>query len=151
MALHPLSPGKGEATSASSARDEEGGPSEEAGPLSGPVAAGIESPPTPKGGHRPGTGRLGAEAYEGAERTECRHEALAVGPRCPVCGPGTFYELPPGSEIRIDGHALLRAMHYALEKLRGSACGAIFTAGLPAGVGEEKYSARARAVLAVRR
>jgi hypothetical protein len=62
MALHPLSPGKGEATSASSARDEEGGPSEEAGPLSGPVAAGIESPPMPKGGHRPGTGRLGAEA-----------------------------------------------------------------------------------------
>jgi hypothetical protein len=42
-------------------------------------------------------------------------------------------------------------MRYEVEKLRCSACGEIFTAGLPAGVGEEKYSAQARAVLAVRR
>jgi transposase len=105
----------------------------------------------PKGGHRAGTGRLGADAYGGAERTECRHEDLAVGQRCPVCGQGTLYELPAGVEIRIDGHALLSAMHYALQKLRCSACGQIFTAGLPDGVGEEKYSARARAVLAVSR
>jgi len=76
---------------------------------------------------------------------------LAVGQRCPVCGQGTLYALPAGVEVRIDGHALLSAMHYALEKLRCSACGAIFTAGLPAGVGAEKYSAQARAVLAVSR
>jgi len=58
---------------------------------------------------------------------------------------------PPGVEMRIDGHALLSARHYTLEKLRCSAYGAIFTAGLPAGVGAEKYSAQARAVLAVSR
>ena len=104
-----------------------------------------------KGGHRPGTGRLGAEAYVGAKRIECRHEELAVGQRCPVCGHGTLYALPAGVEIRIDGHALLSAMRYELEKLRCSACGQIFTAGLPDGVGEEKYSPRARAVLAVSR
>ena len=28
----------------------------------------------PKGGHRGGTGRLGADAYVGAQRVECRHE-----------------------------------------------------------------------------
>jgi len=44
----------------------------------------------PKGGHRPGTGRLGADASMGAERIECRHEELAVGQRCPVCGQGTL-------------------------------------------------------------
>ena len=104
-----------------------------------------------KGGHRPGTGRLGAAAYGGATRVECRHEELAVGQRCPVCGQGTLYQLPAGVEIRIDGNALLSALHYAREKLRCSACGEIFTAGLPAGVGDEKYSARARAVLAVSR
>ena len=104
-----------------------------------------------KGGHRPGTGRLGAAAYAGATRVECRHEALSVGQRCPVCGQGNLYTLPAGVEIRIDGNALLSAMHYELEKLRCSACGEIFTAGLPAGVGEEKYSAQARAVLAVSR
>jgi transposase len=105
----------------------------------------------PHGGHRPGTGRLGAEAYKGAERVACRHEELAVGQRCPVCGQGTVYALPPGVEIRIDGQALLNARHYVLEKLRCSACGQIFTAGLPDDAGEDKYSARARAVLAVSR
>jgi hypothetical protein len=74
-----------------------------------------------------------------------------VGQRCPVCGQGNLYQLPAGVEIRIDGNALLSAMHYELEKLRCSACGAIFTAGLPSGVGQEKYSAQARAVLAVSR
>jgi transposase len=105
----------------------------------------------PHGGHRPGTGRLGAEAYKGAGRVECRHEELAVGQRCPVCGHGTLYALPPGMEIRIDGQALLNARHYVLAKLRCSACGQIFTAGLPDDAGEDKYSARARAVLAVSR
>ena len=109
------------------------------------------SPAKPKGGHRAGTGRLGADAYAGAARVECRHEELAVGQRCPVCGQGNLYELPAGVEIRIDGHALLSAVHYELEKLRCSACGEIFTAGLPDGVGEEKYSTQARAVLAVSR
>lgn len=105
----------------------------------------------PKGGHRPGTGRLGADAYVGAERIECRHEELAVGQRCPVCGQGTLYELPPGRQIRIDGHALLSALRYELQKLRCSACGQLFTAPLPPEAGEEKYSPRARAVLAVGR
>jgi hypothetical protein len=54
-------------------------------------------------------------------------------------------------EIRIDGNALLSALRYELAKLRCSACGEIFTAGLPAGVGEEKDSAQARAGLAVSR
>lgn len=71
-----------------------------------------EAPPKAKGGHRAGMGRLGADAYVGASRVECRHEELSVGQRCPVCGQGTFYELPAGVEIRIDGHALLSAMRY---------------------------------------
>jgi hypothetical protein len=111
----------------------------------------IESPSKAQGGHRPGTGCLGAAAYADATRVECRHEEGAVGQRCPVCGQGNLYALPAGGEIRLDGQALLSAMHYALEKLRGSACGATFTAGLPAGVGEEQDTAPARAVLAVSR
>jgi hypothetical protein len=106
---------------------------------------------TPTGGHRHGTGCLGAAAYVGAARVACRHAELAVGQRWPVCGQGNLSELPSGGERRIDGHALLSARRYALQKLRCSACGESFTAGLPAGVGEETYSAQARAVLAVRR
>jgi transposase len=52
-------------------------------------------------------------------------------------------------EMRIDGHAWLSAMRYALQKLRCLACGEMFTASLPREAGEEKYSARARAVLVV--
>ena len=103
------------------------------------------------GGHRAGYGRLGADAYAGAERVECRHETLSVGQLCPVCGQGRLYEMRPGVEIRIDGNALLSAMRYELEKLRCSACGEVLTAPLPKNASEEKYSARARAVLAVGR
>jgi transposase len=131
------SSGDGEAAGTVSSRDE--------------GASAMASPPKAKGGHRPGTGRLGASAYSGATRIECRHDELAVGQRCPVCGQGNLYALPAGVEIRIDGNALLSAMRYELEKLRCSACGEIFTAGLPEGVGDEKYSAQARAVLAVSR
>jgi hypothetical protein len=103
------------------------------------------------GGHRPGHGRQGAAAYPGAQPVTCRHETLAVGERCPVCGQGRLYRLAPGVELRIDGNALLSAIRYELEKLRCSACGHVFTASLPEAAGEEKYSPRARAVLAVSR
>jgi len=141
--------GEGEATGDASGREDVAETSEAVGSTSGSGESG--STGKPKGGHRPGTGRLGADAYVEAERVECRHEALAVGQRCPVCGQGNLYALPAGVEIRIDGNALLSAIRYELEKLRCSACGAIFTSELPEGVGDEKYTARARAVLAVSR
>jgi transposase len=99
----------------------------------------------------PGHGRHGADVYRTAQTVECRHEELAVGERCPACGRGRLYRLPPGVEMRLDGNALLSAVRYELEKLRCSACGQIFTASLPAGTGAEKYSVRARAVLALAR
>ncbi|MGE3425133.1 MAG: IS66 family transposase [Dehalococcoidia bacterium] len=105
-----------------------------------------EKKPTP-----PGHGRYGAEVYRAAQRVECRHETLAVGERCPACGRGTLYRLLPGVEMRLDGNALLSAVRYELEKLRCSACGQVFTASVPGGAGAEKYTARARAVLALAR
>jgi transposase len=107
--------------------------------------------PPSAGERRPGHGRHGAEAYRGAERVVCRHETLAVGERCPVCGRGRLYRVEPGVDIRLDGHALLSAVRYVLEKLRCSACGQVFTAATPAEAGAEKYSARARAVLVLGR
>jgi len=53
--------------------------------------------------------------------------------------------------MRLDGNALLLAVRYEVEKLRCSACGQIFTAAVPAAAGTEKYTARARAVLALAR
>jgi transposase len=103
------------------------------------------------GAQRPGHGRHSAQAYGGAQRVACRHEALAIGQRCPVCGRGRLYPVAPGVAMRINGHALLSAIRYELEKRRCSAGGQIFTAPLPEAAGGEKYSARARAVLVMAR
>ena len=103
------------------------------------------------GARRAGHGRQGADVYQVTQRVACRHDELAVGERCPACGRGRLYQLPPGVEMRLDGNALLSAVRYELEKLRCSACGQIFTAALPAAAGPEKYSARARAGLALAR
>ena len=100
---------------------------------------------------RPGHGRHGADVYRAAQTVECRHEQLAVGARCPACGRGTLYRLPPGVEMRLDGNALVSAVRSALEKLRCSACGQVFTASVPVAAGTEKYTARARAMVALAR
>jgi transposase len=110
----------------------------------------VERPPSP-GKRHPGHGRQGAETYRGAEHVICHHETLAAGERCPVCGRGRLYRVAPGGEIRLDGHALLSAVRYVLEKFRCSACGQVFTAASPAEAGADKYSARARAVLVLGR
>ncbi len=66
------------------------------------------------------------------------------GQRCPAGGRGTLYPLPAGMEIRIDGHALLSGIRYELEKLRCSACGAVFTAPVPGAAGTATYTAPER-------
>jgi hypothetical protein len=45
-----------------------------------------------------GHGRHGADVYRVAQTVECRHDELAVGERCPACGRGRWYRLPPGIE-----------------------------------------------------
>jgi hypothetical protein len=128
---------------------------ESAGGSGATTGAGGRATPAPEStaGKPPlaGHGRQGAGVYRAAQTVECRHEELAVGERCPACGRGRLYQLPPGIEMRLDGNALLSAVRYELEKLRCSACGQVFTATLPAEAGTEKYSARARAVLALGR
>src|SRR5215510_1894736 len=50
----------------------------DARPQPGVETAGDEVQLPRAGGHRPGYGRLGMATYAGAERAECRHEALAI-------------------------------------------------------------------------
>ena len=93
----------------------------------------------------------GADVYRAAQTVACRHEELAVGERCPACGRGTSIGYRRAWRCDLDGNALLSAVRYELEKLRCSACGQIFTASVPGGRGPEKYTAQARAVLALAR
>ena len=97
----------------------------------------------------PGHGRNGAEAFSGAHRVEIKHQNLTHGDRCPECGKGNVYgQKEPKVLVRIIGQAPLAATVYSLERLRCGACGQVFTAQEPEGVGAEKYDETAAAMIA---
>ena len=78
------------------------------GSSAGPSSS--ESAPTKVKPRPPGHGRHGADVYRAAQTVACRQEELAVGERCPACGRGSLYRLPPGIEMRLDGNALRSAV-----------------------------------------
>jgi transposase len=95
-----------------------------------------ESSTPPAKGH----GRNGAEAFSGAQKTEIEHQNLKHGDRCPDCEQGNVYgQKEPKVLVRVVGQAPLAATVYSLERLRCGACGQVFTAQEPEGVGPEKY------------
>ncbi len=104
-------------------------------------------PPPPK---RPGHGRNGADAYDGAEKIRVPHPSLQPGNTCPECGKGKVYEMKaPGVLVRVVGQAPVQAKVYELQKLRCNLCGKVFTAQTPEGIGTEKYDATAASMIAL--
>jgi len=96
-----------------------------------------------------GHGRNGAEAFVGARQVAIAHPSLKHGDRCPECGQGNVYgQKEPQALVRIVGQAPLAATVYSLERLRCGACGQVFTAQEPEGVGPEKYDETAAAMIA---
>jgi transposase len=99
---------------------------------------------------RPGHGRHGAEAYDGAEKIVVPHESLKSGDRCPDCQKGKVYEVAqPAVLVRVVGQAPVQAKVYELQKLRCNLCGKVFTAEAPEGVGTEKYDATSASMIAL--
>ena len=77
------------------------------------------------------------------------HQCLQHGDRCPECGKGNVYgQKEPKVLVRVVGQAPLAATVYSLERLRCGACGQVFTAQEPEGVGPEKYDETAAAMIA---
>ena len=96
-----------------------------------------------------GHGRNGANAFSGANRVEIKHQTLTHGDRCPECGQGNVYAQKESKVlVHITGQAPLAATVYSLERLRCGACGQVFTAQEPEGVGEDKYDESAAAMIA---
>lgn len=96
-----------------------------------------------------GHGRNGADAYRAAEKVRLTHARLTHGDRCPDCARGNVYtQKEPKALVRILGQAPLAATVYELERLRCNACGQVFTAEEPEGVGPEKYDETASAMIA---
>ena len=103
------------------------------------------SPEKPANGH----GRTPASAYSGATKVAVPHPDLKHGDACPECPKGKVYaQKEPRALVRVVGQAPLAATVYELEQLRCNACGQMFTAPEPAGVGPEKYDETAAAMLA---
>jgi transposase len=109
-----------------------------------PGTAGKPDKPRP-----PGHGRLGAADYPGAEVRFCPHDDWTSGERCPACARGTLYSMEPLVRLRFRGQPLVAVTRYDLERLRCSACGALFVAHLPPGVGPERYAISLKVMLAV--
>jgi transposase len=96
-----------------------------------------------------GHGRNGAAAFAGADRVAVPHQRLKHGDRCPECGQGKVYaQKEPKALVRMVGQAPLAATVYSLERLRCGACGQVFTAEEPEGVGPDKYDETAAAMIA---
>ena len=95
----------------------------------------------------PGHGRHGADDYPGADQVEVKHPKHTAGDVCPDCGQGTLYEKSPGVLVRFIGQAPLHATVYRMQKLRCHLCGKLFTAPVPAGVGDEKYDHTAASMI----
>jgi transposase len=99
---------------------------------------------------RKGHGRNPAAAYTGANRVPVPHESLHDKETCPECRRGKVYLLPPPAQlVRVRGMAPLLATIYELERLRCNACGEVFTAQAPDGVGSEKYDETASSMIAL--
>ena len=108
-------------------------------------------PGSKKGAGKKGNGgRLGFDAYTGAQTIHCSHPEHNVGDRCPKCRLGSLFKLAdPGSEVRLFSQGLLQAIIYFLERYRCSACGAVFKAPMPDDVPNRKYDDSAKVALAI--
>jgi transposase len=95
-----------------------------------------------------GHGRNGADAYKGARKVVIRAK-LANGDACPECARGRVYtQRQPKTLVRVVGQAPVDATVYERERLRCNACGQVFTAEEPEGIGPDKYDATATAMIA---
>jgi len=99
---------------------------------------------------RKGHGRNGASSYWGAKRVRVAHQSLKVGDECTKCGKGKLYELKKPSRIVVfKGQSPVQATIYERQRLRCSACGAVFVAQAPEEAGSQKYDATAGSIVAL--
>jgi len=111
--------------------------------------AGAGTEPETNASPAPGHGRNGAEGFVSSRKIAIAHAKLKHGDRCPECEKGNVYgQKEPKVLVRIVGQAPLAATVYSLERLRCGACGQVYTAQEPEGVGPEKYDETAAAMIA---
>jgi len=114
--------------------------------LASPVPATSDPAEKPRS---PGHGRNGAAAFTGARQIAIPHASLQPGTLCPACEKGKVYrQKEPKPLVRLVGQAPLAATVYELERFRCNACGQVFTAAEPDGVGPDQYDETTGAMIA---
>jgi transposase len=109
-------------------------------PNSGETSGESTPPVNRSADKKPGHGRNGADAYQGAQRVEVAHEQLQVGDSCPGCWKGKVYEQQDARLlVRIVGQAPIAATAYELQRLRCNLCGEIYTAKAAAMIAQLIY------------
>jgi transposase len=100
-----------------------------------------------------GHGRIGADAYTGAERVRVAHPKLRPGDCCPIAGcHGRLYDTKaPNENVELKGSAPVQATVYERQVLRCADCQETFAAPLPQAATGTKYAPSVGAVLAVAR
>jgi transposase len=98
---------------------------------------------------RKGHGRIAAAKYTGANKVECRDDALQTGGKCPhVNCQGQLYETKEFQEfIRFTARPPIDATLYQQQVLRCRVCEARFAAALPPAVEAIKYDETADAMM----
>ena len=100
---------------------------------------------------KPGHGRLPHSAYTTAIEHQLSITGYKAGDACPTYCGGKLYCIDPGVIVRIKGQNLAAVHKYWIEKLRCASCSYIVSANIPSHVGEEKYDASFKAILALQK
>ena len=128
--------------------DEKTSPAEGKEESAAPAGNDAEAAQPPARGH----GKKGNAAYTGAGRKKVQHETMHRGDSCSGCMKGKLYPMKePAMLLRVHGMAPLSATVWECDRLRCNACGDVFTAPAPEGVGTEKYDESASAMVAMLR
>jgi hypothetical protein len=104
-----------------------------------------------------GHGRIGADAYTGAEKIFIPLETFKPGDHCPGCLKGKVYpQSEPGVFVYLGGQSPIGATVFRMEKYRCNLCGEIFSAELPETVAMNSksgkyYDPQAKSMMAILR
>lgn len=98
-----------------------------------------------------GHGRLPHSAYINTIEHQLLTTEYKAGNPCPMLCGGKLYSIEPGVIVRVKGQNLAAVHKYWIDKLRCALCGYIISADIPRHVGDEKYDATFKAILALQK
>lgn len=98
-----------------------------------------------------GHGRLPHSAYANTIDHQVLIVDLKSGDPCPMLCGGKVYYFEPGVMVRVKGQNLAAVHKYWIDKLRCGSCSHLVTADIPRYIGDSKYDAAFKAILALQK